>query len=173
MTQDVSSSHWASPGGMTVQSVFFAPLQASESAGPTFSKQAWSLGSRSFGRVTDSKSPNTASWQLSSNGMHSERSESHCVRSDWVHGASLSAHVPVAQRPVVSSKTPPLLKQSTSAMQPPTVQPVGLLVGSASHIKLQLSNASSTETPSQSALPLVTMQLSAAAVSWRASCRSG
>ena len=71
---------------------------------------------------------------------------------------------PVTQLPVLGSITPPLLKQSISPMQLS-----GALESPAAQAVLQVWKTSWIDRPVQSGLPLLMMQLRAAAVSCRTS----
>ncbi len=93
----------------------------------------------------------------------------HWLRLSDVQGAPLSEHVPVAQKPSVSSvvKLPPLLKQSMRSIQEVIADVSMLFV----HVILQLLYRLSREGSPVQVLPASLMQqLRAIAVNWRASC---
>src|SRR3990172_7399122 len=97
----------------------------------------------------------------------SEQNGVHVVRSVRGSGGSWHPVVPV-QLPEPSTPANPLLKQSSAAMHCGIV----FVEGPPTHALLQSANSVAMLEPVQSAASPLTMQLRAAAVSWRASCRA-
>ena len=103
------------------------------------------------------------SWQLFGRPPHVVPSR-HGELSE--HAVTPSPHTPVWHWPL-PSPVPPLFRQSIAEMQSVSVD---VLLPLFAHAALQLAKiAEYSGVAEQSAIPLLTMQFNAAAVSWRAS----
>jgi hypothetical protein len=138
-----------------VHAVLFALLHAVElPAAPVGSK---------FSDESPSPSSNW-SWQFPGNGRQAEVSR-HAAPT--LHGEPLPAQTPVWQYPF-ASRRPPLFRQSICPIQDVTN---AVLLELFAQTALQLAKADAKSgVLEQSASPSLATQLSAAAVSWRASC---